>query len=47
MAAPTAADYNAPESVEEITGYGVTLPSSIEWSTRLYPQNRRPVALIN
>lgn len=28
-------------------GYGVTLPSSIEWSTRLYPQNRRPVALIN
>jgi hypothetical protein len=25
----------------------VTLPSSIEWSTRLYPQNRRPVALIN
>jgi hypothetical protein len=27
-------------------GYGVTLPSSIEWSTRLYPQNpkaRRPI----
>jgi MFS family permease len=28
-------------------GYGVTSPSCIEWSTRLYPNNRRPVALIN
>jgi MFS family permease len=27
--------------------YGVTTPSCIEWSTRLYPGNRRPVALIN
>jgi predicted MFS family arabinose efflux permease len=27
--------------------YGVMTPSCIEWSARLYPGNKRPVALIN
>jgi hypothetical protein len=28
-------------------GYGVTLPCCVEWSTLVYPRNRRPVALVN
>jgi Protein of unknown function (DUF1153) len=28
-------------------GYAVILPCAIEWSTRLYPDNRRPVSLAN
>jgi hypothetical protein len=25
----------------------MTMPAAIEWSTRLYPENRRPIALVN
>jgi MFS family permease len=28
-------------------GYAVTLPSCVEWSTRLYPGSKQPVALMN